>query len=151
MQAIEEWVKLGGETNKAYTDFVFDDADAMIEHMYNEYNAPYPDYTGAFFYEYGDHAYPDGARCEGLIAAYYLAVNLGNEERAEEYMSALLLAAKCLMQTYNSEDSTYAHKHPEKSIGSFRFKFTRQWVRVDSVQHTACFFARLLPTMEKEN
>lgn len=144
MQAIEAWVLLGGKTKEAYTDFVFNDAEAMIDHMYNEENSPYPDYPGAFFYEYGEHAYPDGARCEGLYAAYSLAAHLGDEERKEKYMSAMLLAAKCLMQTYNSKASSYAHKYPKKSVGSFRFKFTRQWVRVDSVQHTACYFARLL-------
>jgi hypothetical protein len=48
-----------------------------------------------------------------------------------------------VMYLYNSEQSTYMHKAPEKSIGSFRFKLTRHWVRVDSVQHAACFYLRL--------
>jgi hypothetical protein len=148
MQAIEAWYRLGGEDRAAYRDFVFNDADAMITHMYDEENAPYPDYVGAFFYEYGDHAYPDGARCEGLIAAYYLARHLGEQKKVKKYMAAMEKSVKCLMQTYNSESSIYAHKNPEKSIGSFRFKLTRQWVRVDSVQHTACFFARLIQADE---
>ncbi len=37
--------------------------------MYTEANALYPDYVGSFYYHYGDHPYPDGARAEGLLAA----------------------------------------------------------------------------------
>ena len=31
----------------------------------------------------------------------------------------------------------------EKSKGGIRFKATRQWIRVDSIQHVACFYFRL--------
>lgn len=148
MQAIEEWVKIGGGAGQACIDFVFNDAQAMIDHMYQEHNSPWFDYVGCFYYQYGEHAYPDGARCEGLIAAYYLAKHLGKDDLADYLLTYLKKAAKSLMYTYNTPESTYAHKFPEKSINSFRFKLTRQWVRVDSVQHTACFFARLWPVWE---
>ena len=143
MQAIEEWVKVDGFNKQRYIDFVFNDADAMIGHSYTEENAPYHDYVGGFYYNYGDHVYHDGSRCEGLIAAYYLALYLNQHERADRMMAAIMAAAKGLMRTRNTAASTYSHLHPEKSINSFRFKLTRQWVRVDSVQHTACFYARL--------
>jgi hypothetical protein len=145
MQAIEEWVKIDGFQDKAYVDFVFNDAQAMIDHMYQEDDAPYFDYIGAFYYTYGEHAYPDGARCEGLMAAWYLARDRGDQERADHFMKYIHKAARNLLYTYNTPQSCYAHKYPAKSAYSFRFKLTRQWVRVDSVQHTACFFARLLP------
>ena len=41
------------------------------------------------------------------------------------------------------KENIYAHKNPEKSVGAIRFKATRQWVRVDSIQHVACFYFRL--------
>ncbi len=148
MQAIEQWVKIDGFAAESYIDFVFNDAQAMIDHMYQEDNAPFFDYIGSFYYQYGEHAYPDGARCEGLMAAYYLARHLGNNKLADTYMKYLKKAAKGLMYTYNTPQSCYAHKFPQKSIGSFRFKLTRQWMRVDSVQHAACFFARLYPELE---
>lgn len=148
MQAIEEWVKIEGFNEQAYIDFVFNDAQAMIDHMYQEHDSPYFDYVGAFYYRYGEHAYPDGARCEGMIAAYYLAQYLGNERRAAHFMNYLRKAAKNLMYTYNTPESCYPHNNPEKSAGSFRFKLTRQWMRVDSVQHAACFFARLYNVMD---
>ena len=149
MQAIEEWVKIEGFQDQAWIDFVFNDAQAMIDHMYQEDNSPYFDYVGSFYYHYGEHAYPDGARCEGLTAAYYLARYLDSEQRAAHFMKYLRQAAKNLLYTYNTPESCYAHCNPEKSINSFRFKMTRQWMRVDSVQHAACFYARLYAAMEE--
>jgi hypothetical protein len=148
MQAVEEWVKIEGFREQAYIDFVFNDAQAMIDHMYQESDSPYFDYVGSFYYHYGEHAYPDGARCEGLTAAYYLARFLGNEKRAEHYLKYLRKAARNLLYTYNTPQSCYAHCDPTKSSNSFRFKLTRQWMRVDSVQHAACFFARLYQAMD---
>ena len=146
MQAIEEWVKVEGFKKQSYIDFVFNDTQAMFDHMYTEKNAIAPDYIGGFFYNYGDHVYHDASRNEGVIAAYNLAKNLGDEERASYIMNNMLKSAKGLMHTFHTPESMYAHKFPEKSKYSFRFKLTRQWVRVDSVQHTACFFARLAMT-----
>ncbi len=143
MQAIEEWVKVDGFKKQSYIDFVFNDTQAMFDHMYTEENAPAPDYVGGFFYHYGDHVYHDASRNEGIIAAYYLAKYLGEKERSTQIMDNMLKSAKGLMHTLHSSESTFAHQYPDKSINSFRFKLTRQWVRVDSVQHTACFFARL--------
>jgi len=150
MQAIEEWVKVDGFKKQSYIDFVFNDTQTMFDHMYTEENAIAPDYVGGFYYNYGDHVYHDGSRCEGVVAAYYLAKYLGDEERAEAIMQNMLKSAKGLMHTLNTAESTYAYQFPEKSINSFRFKLTRQWVRVDSVQHTACFFARLCLANHRE-
>ena len=61
-------------------------------------------------------------------------------------MNNMLLSAKGLMKTFNSEESCYSHIEPHRALNSFRFKLTRQWVRVDSVQHASCFFARLYKT-----
>lgn len=147
MQAIEEWSSIDGLNKKAYIDFVFNDAQAMIDHMYHKQDALYFDYVGCFYYVYGDHAYPDGSRCEGLIAAYFLAKQLGDDARAEYLLRYCQEAAKALLYTRNTEQYLYGHQYPHKSLGAFRFKLTRQWVRVDSVQHTACFYARLLTAL----
>jgi hypothetical protein len=147
MQAIEEWSYDQEFQKKEYLDFVFNDARQMIAHMYTEENALYCDYPGAFYYRYGDHAYVDGARAEGLIAAFYLAKRMGNDDLAQFLLENCRTVAESLMYTYNSPESTFMHRFPDKSIGSFRFKLTRQWVRVDSVQHTACFFFRLHSAM----
>ncbi len=147
MQAIEEWVKVDGLKKDSYIDFVFNDTKAMFKHMYTDSNTheKNKDYIGGFFYNYGDHVYHDASRCEGVVSAYYLAQYLKDEEKATWIMQNMLLSAKGLMKTFHDDKSVYAHKEPQKAMHSFRFKLTRQWVRVDSVQHASCFFARLIP------
>ncbi len=145
MQAIEEWVQVDGLKKKSYIDFVFNDTKAMFEHMYKDANTleTNKDYVGGFFYEYGDHVYHDASRNEGVVSAYYLAKYLKDEEKAKWIMEHMLLSAKGLFQTFHSEKSVYAHIDQKKGLHAFRFKITRQWVRVDCVQHASCFFARL--------
>lgn len=143
MQAIEEWAKNPEFVNEDYINFVFKDADTMIEKSYKKDDSPYLDYEGAFYYNYGDHFYPDGARSEGLIAAYYLAKQLNKKELEEKYLHACRKAAKSQMLLFNNKKNNYAHLNQNKSKNSIRFKATRQWVRVDSIQHVACFFLRL--------
>lgn len=143
MQAIEEWADNEDFRKQNYLNFVFGDAQTMIAKMYKKDDSPYIDYEGAYYYNYGDHYYPDGSRSEGLIAAYYLAKKIGDEEKAKTILEASRLTAKSQMVLVNNEYNNYAHKNPEKSTGTIRFKATRQWVRVDSIQHVACFFFRL--------
>lgn len=153
MQAIEEWVKVDGLAKESYINFVFNDTKAMFEHMYKDENTldTNKDYIGGFYYEYGDHVYHDASRCEGVVSAYYLAKHLKDEEKATWIMEHMLLSAKGLMKTFHDEKSVYPHINQQKALHSFRFKLTRQWVRVDSVQHAACFFARLYKTDALDN
>ena len=150
MQAIEEWIKVKTFKKQNYIDFVFNDTKAMFEHMYTKDNtlATNKDYIGGFFYYYGDHVYHDASRCEGIVSAYYLAKYLKDEEKAKWIMENMLLSAKGIMKTFNDEKAVYSHIDSSKSLHSFRFKLTRQWVRVDSVQHAVCFLSRLLLTDE---
>lgn len=143
MQAIEEWTTIPHFRKQNYIDFVFGDAKTMIDHMYGHDDTPFIDYEGAFYYDHGDHFYPDGSRSEGLIGAYYLAKKLGNEQIADYILKASRKAAQSQMLLFNNEINNFAHKNPEKSKGAIRFKATRQWVRVDSIQHVACFYFRL--------
>ena len=114
-----------------------------IEKTYQKDDSPYIDFEGGMYYEYGDHYYPDGARCEGLIAAYYLAKKLKKEKLAQNILENAKKAAKCQFQLQINKYNNFAHKNPKKSANSIKFKATRQWVRVDSIQHVACFFIRL--------
>jgi hypothetical protein len=134
-----------------YADFVFSDAQQMIDHMYKVTDAPYPDYAGGFYYNYGDYPYADGARCEGLLGAYELAVKMGNQEKAGELWKAMQLAAWALLHLVNTEDSLYFAPNPTIALGGIRFKYTRQWFRIDTIQHVASFFAKMLPYWEANN
>ena len=143
MQAIEEWANNEEFQQKNWLEFVYNDAKAMIEHCYEANDNPYIDYEGGYYYNHGDHFYPDGARSEGLIAAYYLAKKQGEKDLADEILATAKKVAKCQFQLFNDEKSGYSHRNPQKSAHGIRFKATRQWVRVDTVQHVACFFIRL--------
>lgn len=137
--------------NPMYTDFVFSDAQNMISHMYRVTNAPYPDYAGAFYYNYGDYPYADGARCEGLLGAFELAIKMGDREKADAIWCALRLAAWAVMHLVNTEDAIYFAPNPAIALGGIRFKYTRQWFRIDTIQHVASFFAKLLPYWDSQN
>ena len=143
MQAIEEWASNPEFRKDNYINFVFGDAKTMMSKLYTKDDSPYIDYEGAYYYNSGDHFYPDGSRSEGLIGAYYLAKKLGNDELASEILEACRKTALSQMILYNSDKNNYAHKNPQKSKGAMRFKATRQWIRVDSIQHVACFYFRL--------
>lgn len=143
MQAIEEWATNPHFRKQNYLNFVFGDANTMMEHIYTANNSPYIDYEGSYYYNLGDHFYPDGSRSEGLIGAYYLAKKIGNEEIADKILVACRLTAQSQMLLSNNNINSYAHKNPDKSVGGIRFKATRQWIRVDSIQHVACFYFRL--------
>lgn len=146
MQAIEEWCKDKDFQKQNYINFVFTDAATMVEKTYRHDDSPYIDYEGGYYYEYGDHYFPDGARSEGLIAAYYLAKYLNMNNLAEKLLNACKRVAMCQFHLFNDEINNYSHKNHERSLNSIRFKATRQWVRVDSIQHVSCFFARLYKT-----
>ena len=143
MQAIEEWTKDKDFQKQNYINFVFTDAATMVEKTYRHDDSPYIDYEGGYYYEYGDHYFPDGARSEGLVAAYYLAKYLKMDNLAQKLLNACKRVAMCQFHLFNDEINNYSHKNPERSANSIRFKATRQWVRVDSIQHVSCFFARL--------
>lgn len=143
MQAIEEWAKDKDFQKQNYINFVFTDAATMVEKTYRHDDSPYIDYEGGYYYEYGDHYFPDGARSEGLVAAYYLAKYLKMDNLAQKLLKACKRVAMCQFHLFNDEINNYSHKNPERSANSIRFKATRQWVRVDSIQHVSCFFARL--------
>jgi hypothetical protein len=132
-----------------YADFVFSDAEKMIANLYKVTDAPYPDYAGAFYYTYGDYPYADGARCEGLLGAYQLALKMGDDERARSIWPALRLAAWAVMHLVNTEDAIYFARNPHLALGGIRFKYTRQWFRIDTIQHVASFYAKLLPFWER--
>jgi len=114
--------------------------------MYTEEDALYPDYVGSFYYQYGDHPYPDGVCAEGLLAAYQLALRVGDRERIERYRGACAKVTSATLRLCNTPDSVYSAANPARAIGGIRFKLTRQWFRVDTIQHVASFYLKLLAT-----
>jgi hypothetical protein len=145
MMAIYEAWDIPAMRQDLYRDFVFADADQMVKQMYTRYKSIYPDYVGSFYYRYGNYPYPDGARAEGLTAAYELAIKVGDRARIEKYGQALKAAAWATLHLVNTAKSAYSVQNPEMTIGGIRFKPTRQWFRVDTIQHVAGFYLKFLP------
>lgn len=145
MMGIKELWDFPEMRDPLYADFVFADATQMIDHLYKVTDAPCPDYAGAFYYGFGDFPYADGARCEGLLGAYELALKMGEAEKARLIWQALRLAAWAVMHLVNTRDSIYFAQNPHLALGGIRFKYTRQWFRIDTIQHVASFFAKMLP------
>ncbi|TVQ97085.1 MAG: hypothetical protein EA399_13855 [Desulfovibrionales bacterium] len=150
MMGIKELWDFPEMRDPSYADFVFTDARKMVQLMYTVTDAPYPDYAGAFYYNFGDYPYADGARCEGLLGAYELAVKMGDRTTAAELWPALRLAAWALLHLVNTKDSLYFAPRPDLALGGIRFKYTRQWFRIDTIQHVASFFAKMLPHWDAE-
>lgn len=145
MMAINELWDIPEMRDVAYKEFVFKEADMMIGQMYKNENSLYPDYPGSFYYNYGDFPYADGARCEGLLGAYELALKTESKSYAKHYYEALKAAAWATMHLVNTPESTYSVPRPDRAIGGIRFKHTRQWFRVDAIQHVAVFYLKFLP------
>ena len=103
---------------------------------------------GAFYYRYGDFPYADGARSEGLMGAYALAHKAGDEEKIHLYEEALKRAAWATLHLCNTPESVYSIPRPDRAIGGIRFKHTRHWFRVDTIQHVAAFYLKFLPYWE---
>ncbi|MFH1496024.1 MAG: hypothetical protein ABIG70_14665, partial [Pseudomonadota bacterium] len=60
------------------------------------------------------------------------------------------LAAWSVLHLVNTEDAIYFAPNPRVALGGIRFKYTRQWFRIDTIQHVASFFAKLLPYWDAE-
>ena len=145
MMGINEAWNVPELQDPAYADFVFDDADTMVDQMYTTSDALYPDYPGTFYYDYGDYPYADGARAEGLLAALELAAKVGDAERTQRYATAARQLAWATMHLANSPEALYFAARPDLAHGAIRFKHTRQWFRIDTTQHVAGFYLKLLP------
>ncbi|MEQ9811821.1 MAG: hypothetical protein RLO50_03510 [Azospirillaceae bacterium] len=150
MAAINELHDLAEFRDPAYADFVFGEARAMIAQMYDDGDAICPDYVGAFYYQYGDKPYPDGARCEGMVAALALAEKLGDQVRVDEIGAALVRTIHATIRLANTPESLYFAPNPEKAAGGVRFKMTRQWFRIDTIQHVICYYIRFLEVYRRQ-
>ncbi len=150
MMGIHELFEFPEFQRGEYLQFVFNDADAMCAHQYTPQNSLFPDDIGSYFYHYGDHPYPNGARAEGLTAAYLLAVQVGDKARQQRYFQTLVRTAWACLHLCNTRESLYSAPNPDHAYGSIRFKFTCQWVRVDTTEHVASFFLRFLPSFVAE-
>lgn len=121
-------------------DFVFEMNDWLLT-MQQWSEAPAPDTAGRFYRpdrpDFGPpHASSDGVYLEGLIAAYRLAVEVGDAARSEAYRTAIARGLRHLMQLQfaDSVDMYYVSKR-NAVAGGLRTTVYDNVIRVDNVQH----------------
>jgi len=67
-----------------------------------------------------------------------------DSEKSAELWQVMMLASWALLHLVNTKDSIYFAPNPQIALGGIRFKHTRQWFRIDTIQHVASFFAKML-------
>lgn len=124
----------------ALLDFVFEMNDWLLG-MQQWSEAPAPDMAGRFYRpdrpDYGPpHASSDGVYLEGIIAAYRLAVEVGDEARAEAYRTAIARGIRHLMQLqFVDQVDMYYVSRRDPVAGGMRTTVYDNVIRVDNVQH----------------
>lgn len=135
------YVKVWGITHDpALRDFVFEMNDWLLD-MQQWDDAPAPDVAGRFYDpdrpDYGPpHASSDGVYLEGLAAAHRLAVEVGDDSRAEAYRVAIARGIRNLMQLqFSDEVDMYYVSKRDRVSGGLRTTVYDNAIRVDNVQH----------------
>lgn len=151
MMAFASIVKHQILNRKDIISFVFNDAALMMSHQYDESTALYEDYAGAFYYHHGDQPYPDGSRSEGLLGALRIANHIQDKDMVQKTTESLLYSALAVSRLYNSPESLYFSKRPQNAIGGIRLKYTRHWLRIDTIHHVVSFYLKLMPILESSS
>ena len=116
-------------------------------------DVPYEDCRGQFFdpsRPFGPpHASSTGVYMEGLVDAFQLARQVGDQTRAESYRIAILRALRSIAQlTFKDNvDMFYVSKRHELR-GGVRTAVYDNTVRVDNVQHNLMAIFKILPAFQ---
>lgn len=134
-------------------DFIFLMNDWLIEQMMCWEGQRYDDAKGRYYnskVNYGSpHASSTGVYTEGMIDAWCLARDVGDEARQERYRRAIVRGTRSIMQlTYLSEDETYGCPQPEMILGGVRTTVYNGAIRCDNVQHYLMGLLRVLEHFE---
>lgn len=129
-----------GLTRAELAEWVFTINDWLIDEMAVWDEALYDDEKGRFYTRkknYGiPHASATGVFMEGLVDAYVLAGELGDQLHAERYRRTLARALRSVMQLqYVDEVDLYYVVDREAARGGLRTSIFHNDIRVDNVQH----------------
>ncbi len=119
-------------------------------------SARVPDMKGRFYDparpRYGPpHASSTGVYLEGLIDAYRLAKDVGDESRAKLYRRAILRGLRSLMQLQFVDDVDMFYISRVKAVrGGLRTTVYDNTIRVDNIQHGLMAILRILTTFDAE-
>lgn len=148
-----EWKRTG---NDEYKDFIFEMSDWLLSMQRTE-KLMYPEVLGRFYdperEHFGSpHASSTGVYMEGLIDAWMLAKEVGDEERRERYRAALVRGLRVTMQLcYLEPWQAFYARDPGDCLGGVRTNIYNTRVRCDNVQHCLMGILRLLDRFADED
>lgn len=134
--------------DEKYADAILTLNDKLLEIQQLE-KPRYPDIWGRFFNprfrQYGmPHSSSTGIYCEGMVYAYEIARMRGDHERMDRYRRSILLASLNIMNMQFGEGDTFYLGHPERVYGALKAGVHQNYIRVDTTQHSADAFTRIL-------
>lgn len=142
------WRKTGDDRFK---DFILELNDWLLPLQQWESVADFPDAQGRFYdpdKPFGPpHASSTGVYLEGLIDAFSVARDVGDEVRAQRYSLAIRRGLRNVMQLQFSEPyECAALPNREKTLGGIRTTEYDNVIRIDNVQHNLMAILKILRT-----
>jgi hypothetical protein len=134
-------------------DWIFEMNDWLIAEMQQWDGVLFPDAMGRFYNPqkpYGPpHASSTGVYMEGIIDAFCLARELGDEERRERYRISLLRGLRdCMQLTFWDDDDMFFVRDKQATRGGVRTTVYNNDIRVDNVQHNLMAILKTLQNFE---
>ncbi|MCP5334803.1 MAG: hypothetical protein H7A08_03810 [Oceanospirillaceae bacterium] len=126
--------------DEALKDFIFEMNDWLLS-MQQWESAEFTDMQGRFYdparpYFGPPHASSTGVYLEGLIDAFAIAKELGDQQRAENYRIAIVRGIRSLMQLqYKGAVDCFYIKNVNRVLGGVRTTVYDNTIRIDNVQH----------------
>jgi hypothetical protein len=138
--------------DRELADFIFEMNDWLVP--FQQWPTPdHPEFAGRFYdpnKPYGPpHASSTGVYMEGLIDAFELARQLGDEARATRYARTISRGIRSLMQlAFRDEADLYYAVNPEQVIGGVRTTCYNNVIRIDNVQHNLLALLKIVTCFE---
>ncbi|MFO7563112.1 MAG: hypothetical protein R6X02_10755 [Enhygromyxa sp.] len=152
------WQALGedeAEFKKDLEEFMFETATWLVDNMqqWDEGEWVYPDEKGQFYAvdkRWGiPHASSTGVYLEGLIDAWQLARDLGEDDKREFYRIAMLRGIRSMMQLQFVDDVDMFYVSKTKAVeGGIRTNVFDSAIRCDNVQHPLMGIIKILRMFE---
>ena len=132
----------------ALKDFIFEMNDWLLS-MQQWESAEFADMQGRFYdperaYYGPPHASSTGVYLEGLIDAFTLAKQCGDNQRVERYRVAIVRGIRSIIQLqYKNEIDCFYIKNTAKVLGGIRTTVYDNTIRIDNVQHALMAFFKI--------
>jgi hypothetical protein len=109
-------------------------------------------YSPAHPYYGPPHASSTGVYLEGLIDAFALAKQCGENKRMERYRVAIVRGIRSIMQLqYKNEIDCYYINNTTKVLGGIRTTVYDNTIRIDNVQHALMAFYKIYARFSDKN